>query len=546
MDFSIKIKIAFAILFILCLPLISSIFHFRDSRLVNESLYLLEEELYPILELTNQIAVRIGEIKTEFETACIEGDEEILQSARSMVSETKVQLRALEKLTSEKEVHDLLKKAEAYFVQSDEIAVKIVIEGEFDTEGLANTAGLAQELNTQMKQYYDRKNKEFPLRLAQIKEVSNTSTRRGLILSLVALVVCLVMGLVLSARFTRRLNSMIGSLTRVAHGDLSARVDDDSGDELGVLSQSFNGFVANLEETVGGIRVLSQRLSSDSGRLADFSSMISQTVHDISERSDSVTSAAQDVSQRVEDISSFVNESSERLNQIVSSTEKMITTVNEIAANSEKSSSVTENAVSNTRDASDQIDILQRSALEINDVIAVIIEIAEQTKLLALNATIEAARAGASGRGFTVVANEVKNLARQTNEASSGISTRIGAMQDSTNRTITRIGSVHAVIGDVNTMVNDIARSVGEQARVTAEIARHVGETATRVNEINDNLKQSSSVSKTIADDIHSVSRSTREMEENNNKVNDMAVELSSVSKALWEKLSVFKLSDRD
>jgi len=116
--------------------------------------------------------------------------------------------------------------------------------------------------------------------------------------------------------------------------------------------------------------------------------------------------------------------------------EEMSATVTEIAGNTSKARQVTEEAVAKTGSASQRMDELGVAAQQISKVTETITEISEQTNLLALNATIEAARAGDTGKGFAVVPNEIKELTKQTAEATLEIRERIGAIQSSTEMTV--------------------------------------------------------------------------------------------------------------
>jgi methyl-accepting chemotaxis protein len=131
---------------------------------------------------------------------------------------------------------------------------------------------------------------------------------------------------------------------------------------------------------------------------------------------------------------------------------------------------------------------LSKAAQQIGDVVKLINAIAEQTNLLALNATIEAARAGEAGRGFAVVASEVKSLASQTAKATDEISSHILGMQQATQESVTAIKEIGETIGRVSQIASRIAASVEQQSSATQEIARNVQSVAASTQDVAGNI----------------------------------------------------------
>jgi methyl-accepting chemotaxis protein len=140
------------------------------------------------------------------------------------------------------------------------------------------------------------------------------------------------------------------------------------------------------------------------------------------------------------------------------------------------------------RSADQLVGQLSTGAERIGDVIKLIRSIAEQTNLLALNATIEAARAGEAGRGFAVVASEVKTLATQTAKATEDIAAQIGAIQSSTAEAVTAIRSITDVMDDISGFTTTIAAAVEEQSASTQEISRNIQEVAGTAKELAGNM----------------------------------------------------------
>jgi methyl-accepting chemotaxis protein len=150
----------------------------------------------------------------------------------------------------------------------------------------------------------------------------------------------------------------------------------------------------------------------------------------------------------------------------------MTAAIREISTNATTVAQIAEGAVETARQTTDAMSTLSTSTDEIGNVIKLITQIAEQTNLLALNATIEAARAGEAGKGFAVVASEVKDLAQSTARATEDISTRIEAIQGDTANAIHAIGRITEVITEINSYQASIAGAVEEQTATTNELSR--------------------------------------------------------------------------
>ena len=157
---------------------------------------------------------------------------------------------------------------------------------------------------------------------------------------------------------------------------------------------------------------------------------------------------------------------------------ELSTSIAEISQRLARTTDMVRNAVTETQHTKDQIASLAHTALKIGDVVKLIGDIANQTNLLALNATIEAARAGEAGRGFTVVASEVKALAAQTAKATDNIACQITAVQQSTATAVAAIGRIAERMQEINEDTLSAAGSVDEQAAATEVISRNVGSAA--------------------------------------------------------------------
>ncbi len=325
-------------------------------------------------------------------------------------------------------------------------------------------------------------------------------------------------------------------------GDLTKRLKIDSNDEVGELSKAFNVFMNNLQELIKNITKTDKRLSKSADNLINLTDEVSSETKDLSKTSSVVASASEEISAQITDVANSMEEASANVNMVSVATEEMSASINEIAQNSEKARNSTEKAVIQSDQTSDKVNKLGNAAKAISKVTEVITEISEQTNLLALNATIEAARAGEAGKGFAVVANEIKELAKQTAQATLDIKGKIEEIQRSTSETVTEISMISKIINEVNEIVGTIATAVSQQSTVTQDITENISRASGGITNINENISQSSVVSQDISRDIHGVDEVTEKISVSSVHMRENANELSDLSVQLTDLIGKFKI----
>jgi len=289
----------------------------------------------------------------------------------------------------------------------------------------------------------------------------------GALVIVVLLVLCGAIGISV-LRPLRRLGARMTGIA-TGDGDLTQRVAVGRRDEIGAVSLAFNSFVERVQTVFGSI-------GSNAGRVNASSDTLSQVAHDL-------TATAGDTARRAVDATSTANEVRLSVRAVLGSVEEMVASIGQISTSASRATEIAEAASLATQRTSSQVAALQAASVEIGDVTRIITSIAAQTNLLALNATIEAARAGESGRGFAIVASEVKHLATQTAHATEDISARVAAIQENSGLAAESIAQISEVIRQVNDAQAMIAAAVEQQTQSAEIISRDLAH-ATRGTEL--------------------------------------------------------------
>ncbi|MGE4559900.1 MAG: methyl-accepting chemotaxis protein [Desulfobulbus sp.] len=329
---------------------------------------------------------------------------------------------------------------------------------------------------------------------------------------------------------------------QMAGGDLTSTIQINRRDEIGQMAESLNRMGKQMElvlkEIISGVGSLA--LSSND--LATVSQQLSSSAKETAAKSSSVAAATEEMSANFQAVSAAMEQSNTNVTIVASATEEMTATAQEIIDNAAKAKDIADKAVHQSQHTSQKMATLGESAQRIGHVTETITEISEQTNLLALNATIEAARAGEAGKGFAVVANEIKELARQTAEATVDIKHQIGDMQRTAQSTIEDIEKISEVIVAINTMIHDITTAMEEQSMATNEIATNIAQTSQGITEVTGNVAESSSVVGEIAREISGVYSAADEIAVGSSQVNINAHDLQKLADKLAQSATRFTI----
>ena len=327
----------------------------------------------------------------------------------------------------------------------------------------------------------------------------------GIVISLIGIIFSIVIAIFVTRAILTPLNGLLNMLTDVAHGegDLTKRLDATSGDEIAQASSMFNQFIEKLHGIISKISSTSSQVAAASTQLQATAERIATGAEEVAAQAGTVATAGEQMSATSDDIAQncqMAAEGAQRASQAASDGADVARhTIDGIRSRGEK-----------TRENAVIIESLGTRSDQIGAIVATIEDIADQTNLLALNAAIEAARAGEQGRGFAVVADEVRNLATRTTNATKEIGGMIRAIQTETKQAIASMeegvkGTERGVIeaAQLETSLNNILEQVNDVAMQVNQIATAAEEQTATTSEISSNMMQITEVVQQTSQGAH-------------------------------------------
>ena len=448
-----------------------------DSRLV-----MLETQSYPTLEKADAVIFQFSRIPGLLNNAVAAGEPSMLDEARDVLGKIDTEQQALGALLSSqpqrRQTLDSWRSAVKTYAENALSASTKLIDGSASFDDLRpNLDRMASDLSQAQKLAADFRTgayQDFQQTLAEAREANERTTRLGIVLSLVLIVVVSAGAWLVIRSVMANVRGVIASLQAIARGDgdLTRRVNVESNDEIGAMIELFNGFLDKLQLTIRQIIEAASPLGQVSKELYKLTQGSEENAKSQQHHTDSITRDILTMTGSIQEVAQRSQQASDEAN---SAARQAATARDHIGSLASGISDLGTSVMS----AVQAMEQLEEETQEVGSVLTVIRSIAEQTNLLALNAAIEAARAGEQGRGFAVVADEVRNLAQKTAASTAEIQQIIQRLQSSANTVL-----------NVMTSNGEKSRSSIERSVEATQLLETIARTVNQIDELNAGIAQ--------------------------------------------------------
>ncbi len=490
---------------------------------------------YQLLQTSEYSLVRLDKIKETLGNAVTMGEGDLLEDAKIFAKEITSKINETIPIDEESAAFlgQIKSDFDGYFSEAYSIS-KEMVDGtaDFSTIGqrskdMSDKLILIQsELNKFQSERYD----SFTASFQSMSEQAESTSSTGLVVGSVTIILLFAVAVPIAKAIRSNLKGVIDSLQGIAqeNGDLTVRLSTESEDEIGDLVFWFNSFIEKLQGVIKNVVDTAIPLADTSQTIKNLSE---KTINSFQRQSDSVSQSRQSVEEMSLSVADITTNAAEAADSARNASEE----ANKGKQVVESTVVGIKNLADNVSQSSETILQLQEDTNKVNVVLEVIRGIAEQTNLLALNAAIEAARAGEQGRGFAVVADEVRNLASRTQESTEQINQMLEQLQGAASKAVSMMESSQA----------SVEASV-KSANVAGESLVSITETVNTITDMNGAIaaatEEQHQVSGLMVGHVEDIQGCADEASEASSEIAQVSNKLSELSSELKEVASQFKV----
>ena len=493
---------------------------------------------FPLLQLSERAIVRVDRIKETFASAVSTGEADAILTADRMRQEMEADFKEARRLAGHAEIDvatvtALSEQFDRYYESAREITTGLIAgDLDFSTLGERSEAMTSQlrDVDTGLAAFREAQFSYFTESLQQADKAAQSAVQLGLIIGLVMISILFAISLPIATGIRRNIVGVVASLKSIAqdNGDLTVRLKTPSKDEIGDLVFWFNNFMDKLQGVIRRVVDSALPLNDLAGNLNNLMVELNKTVESQAGSSNRAKMAVEDMNVNVSAVVTNASGAASAAEEADKAAQYGHGVVKKTVSSIERLSG-------DVADASEVIRKLEKDAEKVSIVVDVIRGIADQTNLLALNAAIEAARAGEQGRGFAVVADEVRSLASKTQESTEEINRTIEQLQAASQNAVSvmRKGSEQAAESVAT------AESAGQSLLAITEII-------SKINNMNGEIAQATNhqqaISRSIVDNVADIHDRTQETSQRSHQLGRVAGDLGMLASQLGEIARQFKI----
>lgn len=398
-------------------------------------------------------------------------------------------------------------------------------------------------------------------RVDEARQNANTAAKKALMVTLVLVAlgtaIGIILGTILAKQSVRSLKGLATAADRISAGDLTTQVQAKGRDEVAHLARSFQVMVGELGKIIAGVRESVLTVSHHAEQLSTSAEETTRATEQIASSIQEVAEGAGQQVQETADMAAVVEQMAAAMDQIANNAQLVALSSQESAVLAEQGSVAIKDVIAQNNVVSQSMvrlsqlitELGQRSA-EIGQIVEVITGIADQTNLLALNAAIEAARAGEQGKGFAVVADEVRKLAEQAAQAAKQIALLVDRTQHDTERAIetmkagsTEVASGSQLLESAQAILEKIFAAVGQVAKQIQEVSAASEEMAANTDRVVGGAKNISVIAESTSAGTENIAAATQEQTATMEEIAAAAQMLTELAYNLEQAVARFKLA---